>query len=379
MPRDNRRASSRNERIGPFHIRTGDQFRAEHVPREDIIDRLLPKGRLLTTTAPGDTGKTTLWITLSAYIANGRKVNGRETAQGHVIYASREAPELVRECYTAIVDHWQDGEAAGFTEELFHLLTCDEQDGLISNVNDIKAYAEESDDGIALIVVDTQAAWSPLSLDELKNDQQRDYARALRKLTELPGKPAVMVLSHPVKEPKTASQCRPRGGAAFEYETDGNWTLWRNKDSGLIEVAWTRLKYSHWEPFHIHIEEIQTTSITDKKGRPIATVRAAFVSDAELEQTNLQALGDEEKIVIALATGTPKGAKTIALDTGLLDRHEPEDPELLKAYKTRLRTLQRRIRAMAQRPKADCLVEKIGRYYRLTPKGRVYANDVLRV
>lgn len=380
MTRDNKRAPlSRNVKAGPFHIRTGDQFRAEYVPREDIIDGLLPRGRLITTTAPGDTGKTTFWTTCSAFIANGRRFNGRDVTKGHVIYATREAPDLVRESYTAIVDHWKDSGDEDFDESSFHALTCDEQEGLINSVENIKTYANELAGGISLIVVDTQAAWSPITLDELKNSDQRDYARALRELTKLPGKPNVMVLSHPTKAPKNAQECRPRGGAAFEYETDGNWTLWRGKDSGVVEVAWTRLKYSHWEPFHVRIEQIETTSIYDKRGRPITTVHAVIISDAELEKAALQARSDEDKIVIALGTGTPKGAKSIALDTGLLDRHEPGDPKLRKAYKTRLRGLQRQIRAMADHPKADRLIEKFGRYYRLTTKGRVYADEILNI
>src|SRR5262249_14509550 len=160
--------------------------------------------------------------------------------------------------YIAMCDNWKETDAKeekGFAQDHFHVLTSMVQNGLTANVDAIETYAETRDLTFSLIVVDTQAAWSPVQ-EESNNTEQRNYAHALRHLGDLPGKPAVLVLSHPTKSPNSASDCRPRGGVAFENETDGNWTMWRTGD--LIEVGFTRLRVPPWQPFSIRIEKIET-------------------------------------------------------------------------------------------------------------------------
>ena len=75
-----------------------------------------------------------------------------------------------------------------------------------------------------LIIGDTASSFFPTD-DENSNVQAGQYARTLRSLTECDGQPAVVVLSHPVKN-ASRGNLLPRRGGAFLNELDGNLTLW---------------------------------------------------------------------------------------------------------------------------------------------------------
>jgi AAA domain-containing protein len=258
---------------GTISIRTGDKFRAEYQPLEYVIDRIMPKGTLMTITGPGNVGKTAFGMMIAGHKSNGKPLNSWDVPQGHVLYASAENTIDFRHRYIAMFDNWP-----GFDESRFHVLTSLEKNGLTNNIEVIEAYIAKLDSGLDLIIVDTQAAWSTVE-DEANNAEQLNYARALRSLCGLAGSPAVGVLSHPTKTPTKVAECRPRGGVAFENETDANLTLWQSDE--LVEVAYTRLRVPRWDPFCIRIREIETTSVVDIKGRPLRSVRAEMVSTGE--------------------------------------------------------------------------------------------------
>lgn len=258
----------------PAFIRTGDQFAYEYQPLEYVVDSILPHGTLTTITGPGNIGKTALGMLIGAHKTNGAALNGWDVVQGHVLYASAENTTDFRHRYIAMRDNWPNG----FAQDHFHVMTSTERAGLTSNANAIADYARRLGITFDLIIVDTQAAWSPVD-EEANNAEQLAYARALRRLCSLPGAPATLVLSHPTKSPTRASECRPRGGVAFENETDGNWTMWPNGE--LVEVGFTRLRVPPWQPFSIRIENIDTKSVVDAKGRPLRSVRAAMASADE--------------------------------------------------------------------------------------------------
>ena len=281
---------------GSLFVRTGDKFAAEYQPLEYVIDGILPKGTLVTITGPGNIGKTALGMMIAAHKANGRDLGAREVLAGHVVYASAENTTDFRHRYIAMRDNWQ-----GFAEGRFHVITSDERAGLTANADRIEAYALALGITFDLIVVDTQAAWS-LVEEEANNAEQLAYARALRRLCRLPGLPAVLVLSHPTKTPTKAAECRPRGGVAFENETDANMTLWpvNASDPSIVEVAYTRLRVPRWEPFCIRMAEIETTSVVDNKGRPIRSVWA-MLADADETKAARAAKPAKEKTKAELA------------------------------------------------------------------------------
>lgn len=274
--RENAKPKTNGHAPPALQIRTGDLFAQEYLPLEYVIDGILPKSTLITVTGPGNVGKTALAMMIAAYKANGVALNGWEVTQGHILYASAENTIDFRHRYIAMRDNWP-----GFVEDHFHVLTSLASNGLTANGDEITTYCGHLGIALDLIVVDTQAAWSPV-VEEINNSEQLGYARALRRLCLTTGSPAVLVLSHPIKTPQKASECRPRGGVGFENETDANWTLWVNEP--LIEVNFTRLRVPPWKPWNIRIREIEATSVTDHKGRPLRSVWAEPVPGEEVEE-----------------------------------------------------------------------------------------------
>jgi hypothetical protein len=167
----------------------------------------------------------------------------------------------------------------------------------------------------------------------------------LRKLTELPGRPCVLVLCHPIKKPTEPEQLLPRGGGAFLAEIDGNLTCWK-KDDELVELHWTgKMRGPGFEPMIFKMEPIKTTRLMDAKGRVLPTVRAVVVGQVEEDSAQTRQREDEDRVLvqIMLQPGRTLAAMAEALgwanDKGealkkrvhrALERLEKAAPRLLK-------------------------------------------------
>ena len=84
------------------------------------------------------------------------------------------------------------------------------------------------------MIVDTSAAYFEGDAEN-DNVQLGNWARLLRKLTDMPGKPGVIVGCHPIK---SGESLLPRGGGAFLAEMDGNLTCKKLSDE-IIELHWS--------------------------------------------------------------------------------------------------------------------------------------------
>jgi hypothetical protein len=118
----------------------------------------------------------------------------------------------------------------------------------------------------------------------------------LRKLTELPGEPAVLVLCHPVKYVTDVEHLLPRGGGAFLNEMDGNLTVRRLGDavSTLIELHHNKIRGAGFEPISFRLERVTCEKLVDTKGRLIPTVRAVPISITEAEKEAGRAFDDDD-------------------------------------------------------------------------------------
>ena len=124
---------------------------------------------------------------------------------------------------------------------------------------------------IKLVIVDTASAYFPGD-DENNNKQAGDYARLIRALfTALPGKPAVLVACHPIKNAKE-NQLSPRGGGAFLAEVDGNFTV-TAEDDETIEMHWQgKLRGPGFDPITLRLlRDVTCEQCKDTKGRPLRT------------------------------------------------------------------------------------------------------------
>jgi hypothetical protein len=158
---------------------------------------------------------------------------------------------------------------------------------------DAKANGEAS-----LVIIDTSAAYF-LGNEELSNTQMGAYARTLRRLTTLPGKPCVLVLCHPIKYVTDPSQLLPRGGGAYLAEMDGNLTLWRTSDD-VVELHYNKIRGPGFQAMSFKLEPIKSDKLLDQKGRQISTVRAVPISQREEEQHDSKAEEDEDRVLAAM-------------------------------------------------------------------------------
>jgi hypothetical protein len=180
----------------------------------------------------------------------------------------------------------------------------------IRQMQSVLAVEMEKLGGVDLIIVDTSAAYF-LGQDENVNPQIGAHARMLRKLTELPGGPCVLVLCHPIKYTTDPSQLLPRGGGAFLAEMDGNLTSWRH-DESLVELHHNKIRGPGFEPMTFRIEKITNPKLADSKGRLISTVRAVPISDQEEETQSRQVRDDEDTLLAALLKDADRSVAELA-------------------------------------------------------------------
>jgi DNA-binding MarR family transcriptional regulator len=90
------------------------------------------------------------------------------------------------------------------------------------------------------------------------------------------------VLCHPTKWEKEVENLKPRGGGAFIAEMDGNLTLRRTSDH-TVELSWNKIRGPGFDPINFRLDKITAPRLVDSKGKPLWTVRAAAISDTDLE------------------------------------------------------------------------------------------------
>jgi hypothetical protein len=196
---------------------SAEQFVAGFTPPAYLVDGVLQRGYLYSLTARTGHGKTAVAMYIAQSIARGMPMHGREVKAGTVLLLAGENPDDIRARFLVLAD------AYGFkAEDLKRRFVA----GVIDigvKMSEIRAEAETMSD-LVLVIVDTGAAYFPGD-ESNSNSQQGAYARLLRQLTFLPGKPAVLVNCHPVKN-ASRDNLLPMGGSAFLNEVDGNLTLW---------------------------------------------------------------------------------------------------------------------------------------------------------
>lgn len=244
-------------------------FVSGFVPPDYHIDGIAQAGFLYALTAGTGTGKTAVLLALTASTALGAPLCGREVRKGRVVYFAGENPDDVRMRWLAMAHH------VGFDPAEMDVHFIAGTFSIPAAVARIELDVERLG-GADMIVVDTSAAYFQGD-DENGNTALGKHARDLRALTELPGKPAVLVACHPTKNPDPAN-LQPRGGGAFIAEIDGNLTL--TKDAGLAKLHWqVKHRGADFSPLYFALETVTAPMLVDSKGRSVPTVMAIGMAD----------------------------------------------------------------------------------------------------
>lgn len=277
-------------------ILSGEAFVNRHTPPDWLIDGLIQKGRLYACTSLTGHGKTAVWGLAACMIHAGRKFGPLEVTRGCVIYLAGENPTDLEARLIGILNAYQiEPSQLPFVLPATFPMTDDECDALKKEIEGLGV-------DVAMIVGDTAASFFPGD-DENDNVQAGAYARRLRTLTQLPGNPAIVVLSHPVKN-AAADNLLPRGGGAFLNELDGNLALWSAEVGEITQLRdGGKLRGPPFNPLDFRLRHVET-GLRDAKDRPEITVVAVPISEDEAANQAKQTVW-EENVVLKALHGSP--------------------------------------------------------------------------
>lgn len=282
---------------GPL-ILTGSEFISRFTPPKYLIDGILQRGYLYSLTARTGHGKTVVSMYMAQAIARGVDIQGREVAQGSVIFLAGENPDDIRARYLVLADHH------GFDIGSVPIHFIDGTGDIATWLPRIQAEAGQIDN-LQLVVVDTAAAYFRGD-DDNSNTQKAEFARLLRQLTFLPGKPAVIVNSHPIKNAQK-DNLLPVGGGAFLNEVDGNLTLWSEGEQHT-ELHWQgKFRGPEFEPISFKMSTVTCDAVRDDKGRHMPSVVAHPASDMDVELAAKESERNEE-LVMQFLHAKPKAS-----------------------------------------------------------------------
>lgn len=334
-------------------ILTGTEFVASFVPPNWLIDGIVQRGRLYACTSLTGHGKTAVWLYNACMIHAGRQIGHLDIETGAGLILAGENPEDLKARMLGMA------RAFGLrTNQLPYVLPATfpmtEADADILR-RDIKKLGVP----LALIVSDTAASFFPGD-DENNNVQAGQYGRTMRSFTACDGNPAVVMLSHPVKN-ASRENLLPRGGGAFLNELDGNLTLWSDQPGEITTLHWQgKIRGPDFDPLTYRIKPIKTGA-RDTKGRDVLTVTAHPIDDIEASNEAAQAVANEDAVLKTLHDNPTWSFANIASAVGWTsDDGKPEKWRVQRAVK---------------RLGRDKLVRKFRGKWQLTEAGKTALSD----
>lgn len=189
--------------------------------------------------------------------------------------------------------------------------------------------------------------------DENANAQMQGFAASCQTMTELPGRPCVVVFWHPVKN-ATADNLEPRGASSLIGTIDGNLTIWLDGD--IATLSCTKWRGEYFDPMLFGLEVVDlflpsgaTTSIK------IATPKTA----AQIEGKQTEITERREKVLSVLLKVGGLATRELAIKVGASQR-----------------TVNRDLQDMAKGKPALVVMDVVTERYVLTAQGSVTAKRI---
>lgn len=247
-------------KVAAPRFRSIGAFCDEFEPIDFVVDGIVRTGSLYTLTAKTGVGKTGFLVEAALAVGTGRPdILGREVERGRVAYVACENPDdlRMRLMVAAHVAGIDIGEMAD------QIIVLDQKAPPEAIVRHLSA---ETGEAFGLIIVDTLAAFFD-GQDINDNVQGGNFARRLRPLTQIVGRPAVIVAAHPAKSADETNLV-PYGAGAILNEVDGNLTL--AKTAGGVNLHWAgKLRGLDFDPVGFRFMGASCSSVVDRKQRQI--------------------------------------------------------------------------------------------------------------
>jgi hypothetical protein len=307
---DNARKWKPNGKASDRLILSSAEFVSNYVAPEYMIDGIIQKRRIYSLTGKTGDGKTALQLYLSYLLATGSKLGHRQVESSRVLYLAGENPDDVQARWLAM------GTNIGFDPHTIDVCFVAGQFRISSELDRLLNEARGFGD-FGCAIVDTSAAFFE---GEAENDnvQLGAHARLLRRLTELPGSPGVIVGCHPTKG---GDLLLPRGGGSFVAEVDGNLTCRKISDE-VVELHWCgKYRGPTFEPVPFQLRTITSTRVKDAKGKLIPSVMATAIDAAAVDNLQAAATADQEQVILALDSTPGLSQSALARALGWLDVH----------------------------------------------------------
>lgn len=288
---------------------TKADFIGGFIPPNYLIDGMLQRRFVYALTGQTGHAKTAIALLIAGLVSTAEPnamLGSHKVEKGQVVYFVGENPDDIRMRVIGADSMRNDDPLADRITFIPGQFNIGQMQGAIA------AYTQGLG-GSDLVVIDTSAAYF-LGNEELNNTQMGAHARMLRKLTELPGGPCVLVLCHPIKHVSEPSQLLPRGGGAFLAEMDGNLTAWKQDD--MIELHHNKIRGPGFEAMSFKLERITTSNLVDSKGRMLPTVRAVAISRSEESTQEKKTRDDEDRVLAALLSNPDASMADIAEGCG---------------------------------------------------------------
>jgi hypothetical protein len=275
-------------------IKSSGEFVRALAPPDYLIDGLVQRGFVYSMTGVTGHGKTAIMMLITAHVALGLPLDGREIEKKRVLFFAGENPDDIGMRWVKMCEEFgRDPDAMDvFFMPGTPVISAPE----IRRRIDAEA---EKHGPFGLLVVDTSAAYFPGD-DENSNAQLGAHARNLRTFVNLPGRPTVVVTCHPTKNPDMDNLV-PRGGGAFLNEMDGN--LVAIKNGSVVSVHWhAKFRGPDFAPILFKLVPGTTEKLKDSKGRLVWTVTATPITEAE--QAGLDNVGRkrQDELLVLLQT-----------------------------------------------------------------------------
>lgn len=296
---------SRAERIAE-HIKPLGSFIREYEPADYVVEPMVQLGCLVTMTAPTGAGKTAWAIITALAVATGRAdILNCQLEKGRVIFIALENPAGTRmRLMSACAEFGIDPDGIGFD------LCVMERRGSAKALCDWALMAAEAGP-IRLVIIDTLAA--AFDGEDLNHPTQAgNFVRGLRPITQVAGRPAVLILAHPRKE-AAKTELIPHGAGATLNEVDANLCLWRDSKTGLVELHWQgKFRGPEFEPTFYRYANTTGPAVLNAQGLPVplTTLRPYEMQAAPpVSAVSAKYPDDIVRVLVRAMTDDPSGTQ----------------------------------------------------------------------
>lgn len=281
-----RSTAKKEEKINPRLIpKSAKDYLDNLEPVEYLIENLIVKGKLYTLTARNNHGKNTLVSLLMGAVSKGANFGNLQTIQGRVLFISGENTH----------DAMLKLKALGLKIDLSQVDVVDLAFEMRKNAN----FYKDLEQAYSLVIVDSNQSYFGDG-DMNANGTQLLHAQSLRELTRIKGRPAVIVLSHPIKNAERDNLI-PYGGNSFTNEIDTNIMLWLDGDMATIQGGKTR--QPSIVPMNFKLVVVELEDMVTNFGTPVTSTVFEFIDEAQAERASNASHDERRQILEMLKSG----------------------------------------------------------------------------